>query len=80
MRKPENFTKIDNADITIGSTDCRIDVTKDDGFFIFANSGWNNAVLFEMNWDKDQYNVKICVLGEGVDGCIYMKIYLLQNH
>jgi hypothetical protein len=29
---------------------------------------WNNVVLFEMDWEKAQYNVKICVLGEGTDG------------
>jgi hypothetical protein len=68
MKKPENFDKIDNADIMVGSVDCVIDVSKD-GFFVFGNGvGWNNVILFEMNWDKDQYNVKICVLGEGSDG------------
>lgn len=68
MRKPENFHKIDNADLIIGSVNCRIDVSKE-GFFVFGEGvHWNNVVLFEMNWDKDQYNVKICVLGEGVDG------------
>jgi hypothetical protein len=68
MRKPENFHKIDNADLIIGSVNCRIDVSKE-GFFVFGEGvGWNNVVLFEMNWDKDQYNVKICVLGEGNDG------------
>lgn len=68
MKKPENFHKINNADVRIGSIDCRIDVCKE-GFFIFGEGAcWNNVVLFEMNWDKDQYNVKICVLGEGTDG------------
>lgn len=68
MRKPENFHKIDNADVMVGRVDCVIDVNKD-GFFVFGNgAGWNNAILFEMNWDKEQYNVKICVLGEGNDG------------
>jgi hypothetical protein len=68
MRKPENFRKIDNTDLIIGSVNCRIDVSKE-GFFVFGEgAGWNNVILFEMNWDKDQYNVKICVLGEGNDG------------
>jgi hypothetical protein len=68
MKKPENFDKIDNADIMVGSVDCVIDVSKD-GFFVFGNGvGWNNVILFEMNWNKNQYNVKICVLGEGSDG------------
>ena len=68
MRKPENFHKINNADVIVGSVNCRIDVSKE-GFFVFGEGGgWNNVVLFEMNWDKDQYNVKICVLGEGNDG------------
>jgi hypothetical protein len=31
-------------------------------------NSWNNVVLFEMDWENEQYNVKICVLGEGTDG------------
>lgn len=70
MRKPENFHKIDNQTVTIGSQVVMIDVSKE-GFFVTQNGGnnhWNNVILFEMNWEKDQYNVKICVLGEGTDG------------
>ena len=66
MRKPENFHKIDNEIIKLNSVECKLDETKD-GFFIFGNY-WNNAVLFEMDWDNDQYNIKICVIGEGIDG------------
>lgn len=66
MRKPENFHKIDNEIVKVGSVSCKIDETKQ-GFFVFGDN-WNNAVLFEMDWDNDQYNVKICVLGEGIDG------------
>ena len=73
MQKPQNFQKIDNEMITIGSTNCKIDVTSE-GFFVFGNY-WRNAVLFEMNWDKNEYNIKICVLGEGVDGW-YIHQYL----
>ena len=70
MKKPENFSKVDNEQIMIGRTQLTIDVCST-GFFIFQTNsvnGWNNAVLFEMDWDKEQYNVKICILGEGVDG------------
>jgi hypothetical protein len=70
MRKPENFYKIDNETITIGSQPVTIDVSKE-GFFVTQCGGlnhWNNVVLFEMDWEKDQYNIKICVLGEGTDG------------
>ena len=70
MRKPENFHKIDNQTVTIGSQVVMIDVCKE-GFFVTQNGGnnhWNNVILFEMNWEKDQYNIKICVLGEGTDG------------
>lgn len=70
MRKPENFIKIDNETLTIGSQPVMIDVSKE-GFFVTQSGGandWNNVVLFEMDWEKDQYNVKICVLGEGTDG------------
>ena len=70
MKKPENFNKVDNEQIMIGHTQLTIDVCSA-GFFIFQTNsvnGWNNAVLFEMDWDKAQYNVKICILGEGVDG------------
>lgn len=66
MRKPENFQKVENEIIKLGSIKCKIDITRD-GFFIFGDN-WNNVVLFEMNWDKDQYNVKICEIGAGVDG------------
>ena len=70
MKKPQNFQKIDNEQIMIGHTQLTIDVCSE-GFFVFQTNsanGWNNAVLFEMDWDKEQYNVKICILGEGVDG------------
>ncbi len=70
MRKPENFYKIDNETITIGSQPVTIDVSKE-GFFVTQCGGlnhWNNVVLFEMDWEKDQYSIKICVLGEGTDG------------
>lgn len=70
MRKPENFYKIDNETLTIGSQPVTIDVSKE-GFFVTQSGGandWNNVVLFEMDWEKDQYNIKICVLGEGTDG------------
>jgi hypothetical protein len=70
MRKPENFHKIDNQTVKIGSQIVMIDVCKE-GFFVTQNSGnnhWNNVILFEMDWEKDQYNIKICVLGEGTDG------------
>ncbi len=68
MRKPENFHKIDNADITIDSTDCRIDVSKD-GFFVFENgANWKNVILFEMDWDNNLYKIKICEIGNGADG------------
>ena len=70
MKKPENFYKVDNEQIMIGHTQLTIDVCSG-GFFVFQTNsanGWNNAVLFEMDWDKEQYNVKICILGEGVDG------------
>jgi len=69
MKKPENFNKVDNEQIIIGSKKLTIDVSTD-GFFVMANgtTDWNNVVLFEMDWEKEQYNVKICILGEGVDG------------
>lgn len=74
MKKPENFDKIDSEIVKIGIVDCRIDVSKT-GFFVFGDgSKWNNAILFEMNWDINQYNVKICILGEGIDGW-----YLYEN-
>jgi hypothetical protein len=74
MKKPENFIKIDNEVLKIKSQSIRIDVCNSpDGFFVFQDNGgpaqtWNNAVLFEMDWANDKYNVKICVLGDGVDG------------
>ena len=70
MKKPQNFQKIDNEQIMIGHIQLTIDVCSE-GFFIFQTNsanGWNNAVLFEMDWDKEQYNIKICVIGEGTDG------------
>ena len=70
MKKPENFSKVDNEQVMIGHTQLTIDVCSA-GFFVFQTNsanGWNNAVLFEMDWDKEQYNVKICILGEGTDG------------
>ena len=66
MQKPQNFQKIDLETIKVGSVQCRIDITKE-GFFIFGNY-WSNALLFEMNWGDETYNIKICVVGEGVDG------------
>jgi len=70
MRRPENFHKIDNESLPIGSQIVNIDVSKE-GFFVMNNgigNSWNNVVLFEMDWENEQYNVKICVLGEGKDG------------
>ena len=69
MKKPENFNKVDNETIKFGNTEIEIDVCND-GFFVQQrhDGGWKNCVLFEMNWDKNQYNVKICILGEGVEG------------
>jgi len=69
MKKPENFNKVDNEQIIVGSKKLTIDVAAN-GFFVMDNdtTDWNNVVLFEMDWDKEQYNVKICVLGEGTDG------------
>jgi hypothetical protein len=69
MKKPENFIKVDNEQIIVGNKKLTIDVCTD-GFFIMPNdtTDWNNVVLFEMDWEKAQYNVKICVLGEGTDG------------
>ena len=69
MKKPENFIKVDNEQIIVGNKKLTIDVCTD-GFFVMANgtTDWNNVVLFEMDWENEQYNVKICVLGEGTDG------------
>jgi hypothetical protein len=69
MKKPENFNKVDNETIKFGNTEIEIDVCND-GFFVQQrhDGGWKNCVLFEMNWDKNQYNVKICAIGEGTDG------------
>lgn len=69
MKKPENFNKVDNERIKFGNTEIEIDVCKD-GFFVqqSSTSNWLNCVLFEMNWDKNQYNVKICAIGDGTDG------------
>ena len=69
MKKPENFNKVDNERIKFGNTEIEIDVCKD-GFFVqqYSTSNWLNCVLFEMNWDKNQYNVKICAIGDGTDG------------
>ena len=69
MKKPENFNKIDNAMIKFGNTEIQIDVCND-GFFAqqTPEANWKNCVLFEMNWDKNQYNVKICAIGDGTDG------------
>lgn len=66
MRKPENFHKIDNEIVKVGSVSCKIDESKQ-GFFVFGDN-WSNVVLFEMDWDNDQYNIKICLVGEGTDG------------
>ena len=69
MKKPENFNKVDNERIKFGNTEIEIDICKD-GFFVQqrSTSNWLNCVLFEMNWDKNQYNVKICAIGDGTDG------------
>jgi hypothetical protein len=69
MKKPENFQKVDNSIIKFGNTEIEIDVCKD-GFFVqqVHEGSWINVVLFEMNWDKNQYNVKICAIGCGTDG------------
>jgi len=69
MKKPENFTKVDNSMITFGNTEIEIDVCND-GFFVQQRheGSWKNCILFEMNWDKTQYNVKICAIGDGMDG------------
>jgi hypothetical protein len=69
MKKPVNFIKVDNEQIIVGNKKLTIDVCTD-GFFVMPNdtTDWNNVVLFEMDWEKAQYNVKICVLGEGTDG------------
>ncbi len=70
MRKPENFHKINNESLKLGSQIVNIDVSKE-GFFVMNNgisNNWNNVVLFEMDWKNEQYNVKICILGEGTDG------------
>jgi hypothetical protein len=69
MQKPENFNKVDNETIKFGNTKIEIDVCND-GFFVQQphDDGWKNCVLFEMNWDKNQYNVKICAIGDGTDG------------
>lgn len=69
MKKPENFNKVDNERIKFGNTEIEIDICKD-GFFVqqTSTSNWLNCVLFEMNWDKNQYNVKICAIGDGTDG------------
>jgi hypothetical protein len=69
MKKPENFHKVDNSFIKFGNTEIEIDVSKE-GFFVqqVYNGSWLNCVLFEMNWDKNQYNVKICAIGDGTDG------------
>lgn len=72
MQAPGNFQKVDNEILKIKSQSIRIDVSKE-GFFVFQDNGgpaqtWNNAVLFEMDWANNKYNVKICALGEGTDG------------
>ena len=69
MKKPENFNKVDNSTIKFGNTEIEIDVCND-GFFVqqVHEGSWKNCVLFEMNWDKNQYNVKICAIGDGPDG------------
>ena len=69
MKKPENFHKVDNEKIKFGNTEIEIDVAKD-GFFVqqVHAGSWKNCVLFEMNWDKNQYNVKICENGYGNHG------------
>ena len=69
MKKPENFIKVDNEQIIVGNKKLTIDICTG-GFFVMPNdtTDWNNVVLFEMDWENEQYNVKICVLGEGTDG------------
>jgi hypothetical protein len=82
MKKPENFNKVDNEQIIVGSKKLTIDVSTD-GFFVMDNrtTDWNNVVLFEMDWEKAQYNVKICILGEGTDGWyLHEKLPIPKEH
>ena len=71
MKKPTNFSKIDREVIKVGNTAVVIDITNN-GFFVFKNgdakSDWENCVLFEMDWESEKYNIKICLIGEGTDG------------
>ena len=69
MKKPVNFIKVDNEQIIVGNKKLTIDICTG-GFFVMPNdtTDWNNVVLFEMDWENEQYNVKICVLGEGTIG------------
>ena len=82
MKKPENFNKVDNESIKFGNTEIVIDVCND-GFFVQQThiSNWSNCVLFEMNWDKNQYNIKICAIGAGTDGWyIYEGLPIPKEH
>ena len=69
MKKPENFQKVDSSTIKVGNTEIEIDVCST-GFFVQQlNAGtWKNVVLFEMNWKENEYNIKICAIGDGADG------------
>lgn len=72
MKKPQNFSKIDHEIVKLGATGVRIEISNtDEAVYLFQIDGhtnWKNCIIFELLWDKNQYNVKICNIGDGAAG------------
>ncbi len=76
MKKPENFSKIDNVDFELDGHHFYFDF---DSMQNYEHSNWiwvfcngpllgDYCVKFELNWEMDCFSMKKCVLGEGDTG------------
>lgn len=72
MKRPENFEKIDGTTINVEGERVKIDLSNvNDNIFLFQNghgNNWNNCILLEMDYPKNEYNIKICNIGMGDEG------------
>lgn len=78
MKRPENFEKIDNIKISVDGNIvlCDYDNFTGNKIFIFENNEtntWENVVLYEFDFENNQYSIKIVELGCGDDGWYYRK-------
>lgn len=79
MQIPNNFHIIDKAKITIKGEKCYIETCKrnDGSVWVFQKNGVddgrstlfkNRCLYFIFDWDKQSFNIRVCKLGDGMNG------------